>query len=210
MTKHQFFPVPRTQYLYPDIFMIKIDPATIAFDVDDVFADTMSLFLDIARNEHHLEELQREDITSYMVEDCIDVDVKILADIFTKILDGSHAAELKPVKGAVEVLTRLGRNYSPIIFVTARNSLNSIVDWIHRVLPLDPALIEVIATGSFDGKVEVLLNKGISFFVEDRLETCFLLMEAGVTPILFKRPWNRREHPFVEVGSWDELEALMV
>ncbi len=87
--------------------------------------------------------------------------------------------------------------------------LDSIVEWIHRVLPLDPAVIEVIATGSFDGKTDVLLRKEVSYFVEDRLETCFALMEAGVTPILFKRPWNRKKNPFVEVASWPELESLI-
>ena len=88
---------------------MKIDPSSLAFDIDDVFADTMALFLEIARNEHNLSELQREDITSYMVEECIDIDTKVLEDIFTKILDGSHTSSLRPVRGATEVLTRVGR-----------------------------------------------------------------------------------------------------
>ncbi len=188
---------------------MKIDPSSLAFDVDDVFADTMTLFFEIARNEHNIREIQPEDITSYMVEECIDIDLAVLEDIFTKILDGSHTSSLRPVKGAPEVLTRIGRKHGQVLFVTARPHLDSIVEWIHRVLPLDPAVIEVIATGSFDGKTDVLLRKEVSYFVEDRLETCFALMEAGVTPILFKRPWNRKKNPFVEVASWRELESLI-
>ena len=188
---------------------MKIDPSSIAFDIDDVFADTMALFLEIARNDHNLAGLKHEDITSYMVEECIDIDAAVLEDIFSKILNGSHSSSLKPVMGSAEVLTRLGRQYGPVLFVTARPSLDSIIDWIHGVLPLDPASVEVVATGSFDAKAEVLIQKEISFFVEDRLETCFALMDVGITPILFKRPWNRSKHPFAEVGSWRELETLL-
>jgi len=188
---------------------MKVDPSSIAFDVDDVFADTMGLFLEIARDDHNLSGLRREHITSYMVEECIDIDAAVLADIFAKILNGSHKSALKPVAGAAEVLTRLGRRHGPLLFVTARPSLDSIIDWIHGVLPLDPAAVEVIATGSFDAKAEVLARKNISFFVEDRLETCFALKDAGITPILFKRPWNRGDHPFAEVDSWQELETLL-
>jgi len=49
----------------------------------------------------------------------------------------------------------------------------------------------------------------VLYFVEDRLETCFPLSDAGITPVLFKQPWNRKEHPFIEVGTWRELESLI-
>jgi hypothetical protein len=77
------------------------------------------------------------------------------------------------------------------------------------VLPLDPPAIEIVATGSFDGKIDVLAERDITCFVEDRLETCFSLQEAGIMPVLFKQPWNRERHPFREVGSWRELESLI-
>jgi len=188
---------------------MKFDPSSIAFDIDDVFADTMGLFLEIAREDHNMAGLRREDITSYMVEECIDIDPAVLEDIFAQILNGSRTSALKPVAGSAEVLTRLGRQHGPLLFVTARPSLDSIIDWIHGVLPLDPAAVEVIATGSFDAKADVLTQRNISFFVEDRLETCFALRDVGITPILFKRPWNRGKHPFEEVGSWQELETLL-
>jgi hypothetical protein len=79
----------------------------------------------------------------------------------------------------------------------------------HSVLHLEPDSIEVVATGSFDAKVDVLSSRDISYFVEDRLETCYPLFEAGVMPIIFKQPWNRKRHPFVEVATWKELESLI-
>jgi len=186
-----------------------IDPAAVAFDIDGVFADTMALFIDIARDEYNIDKIRYEDISCYRLEDCLDVDSFIIRDIITKILDGTYSAPLKTIAGAPEVLTRLGRGYGPILFVTARPYLGPINDWILNALPLDSKSIEIVTTGSFEGKADELLERGISYFVEDRLETCFTLKEAGIIPVLFKQPWNRDRHPFKEVGTWSELESLI-
>ncbi|UCD89837.1 MAG: haloacid dehalogenase [Desulfobacterales bacterium] len=186
-----------------------IDPASVAFDIDGVFADTMTLFLDIAREEYEIDGIKYEDITCYALEDCVDIESEIIEKIITKIMDGNHNAPLKPISGATNVLTRLGQRYGPILFVTARLYDGPISDWIQSVLPLSADSITVIATGSFEAKTEVLSERNVLYFVEDRLETCFPLKAAGITPVLFKQPWNRRNHPFIEVGTWSELESLI-
>lgn len=186
-----------------------IDPASVAFDIDGVFADTMTLFIDIAREEYNVDKIRYEDITSYTLEECLDIEVTLIDDIITRIMNGSHHLPLKPMKGSTDVLTRLGDRHSPILFVTARSSKDAIYHWVQRVLPLCQDSIDVVATGSFDAKVDVLSARDISYFVEDRLETCFPLQEAGITPVLFKQPWNRKRHPFIEVSTWRELESLI-
>ena len=186
-----------------------IDPASIAFDIDGVFADTMTLFLQIAREEYSLDGIRYEDITCYSLEECLNIDANLIEAIITKIMEGRHQAPLRPIEGSTEVLTRIGQNSHSILFVTARTKKDPIYDWVKGVLPLDSDAIEVIATGSFDAKVDVLSKEKVSYFVEDRLETCFPLHEVGVTPILFKQPWNRQKHPFMEVSDWRELESLI-
>ena len=80
----------------------------------------------------------------------------------------------------------------------------------HRTLPLEASDIEVIATGTFEGKADVLKARGIDYFVEDCLEICHMLSEHRINPILFIQPWNRsRRHRFKEVGSWAEIRALV-
>ncbi len=185
-----------------------IDPASIAFDIDGVIADTMSLFLDIAHNRYNINGIGYQDITSYDLRECLGIDVNIIEAIVENILDGNYTEPLRPIEGAPEVITRIGR-YNPILFVTARPYLGPIYDWITDILSLDEKSIEIVTTGTFEGKADVLLNRGISCFVEDRLDTCYLLKEAGVFPIIFKQPWNRENHPFLEVVSWSELESLM-
>ncbi|MBA3037572.1 MAG: haloacid dehalogenase [Desulfobacterium sp.] len=185
-----------------------IETASLAFDIDGVFADIMSLFIDIARDEYNIDNLLYQDISCYYIEECVDIKPEIISDIINKILDGKHSAPLKPIQGSTRVLNRLSRE-GPLLFVTARPYIGPIHNWISQTLSINPALVEVIATGSFEAKADVLLGKNISYFVEDRLETCFALNEKGVTPVVFKQPWNREKHPFLEVGSWDELESLI-
>ncbi len=187
----------------------RIRPGRIAFDIDGVVADTMSLFIDIARTEYRIDWIQYEDITSYKLEDAVGIEESIISAIIRKLLDGDYHTPLRPISGAPEVLSRLARARTPVLFVTARPYLGPIETWLAETVPLDAAFMEVVATGSFDAKTEVLLERGITHFVEDRLETCYGLEAAGITPILFKQPWNRRRHNFTEVGSWRELETLI-
>lgn len=186
-----------------------IDPSTIAFDVDGVFADIMSLFIDIARSEFNITGINYHDVTSYDLRDCLDIDPLIIDNIIEMILSGNYCSSLKPVKGAQDVLTRLGNCNDRILFVTARESVYPIYNWITDMLPVESSAIHVEATGTFDKKTEVLLNNNVAYFVEDRLETCFLINDAGINPVLFKQPWNRKEHPFIEVDSWSKLESMI-
>jgi uncharacterized HAD superfamily protein len=186
-----------------------IDPASVAFDIDGVVADTMTLFLDIARQEFNLNNIRYEDFTCYNLADCLAIDPEIIDAIVSKILTGSYRATLNPISGAPEVLAQLANQNGSIIFITARPFVGPMRNWIEQTLQLDAAAIELIATGSHELKAGVLQQKKISYFVEDRLDTCFLLDNAGVQPVLFKQPWNREPHPFAEVTSWDELHALL-
>jgi hypothetical protein len=185
-----------------------IDPKAVAFDIDGVVADTMNLFIHIAREDYQI-EVRYQDMTRYMLEECLSLEGEIVGEIIGKLLDGSYDDHLNPLPGARDVLARLDKSYGPLCFVTARPNKGTIRDWMNKALPVDPSRIDIVATGSFEAKKDVLVEKGISYFVEDRLETCFQLKEAGITPVLFKQPWNREEHPFIEVGSWHELESLI-
>lgn len=186
-----------------------IDPASVAFDIDGVIADTMTLFLDIARKEHAVDWILYEDITSYDLSACLDLDQQIIEDVIRRLLDGDYSTELKPIPGAAETLARIGHCHNPLLMVTARPNLGPMAQWITKLLSPANIVADIVATGSFEAKADVLLHRNRSCFVEDRLDTCFLLEQAGITPILFKQPWNRQPHGFVEVGSWSELEALI-
>ncbi len=186
-----------------------IDPNSIAFDFDGVLADTMTLFLDIARHDYHVPDLRYEDITCYMLKDCLQLDEDIIEAIIQRIQDGHYTMPLMPMAGAAEVLGHLEKDHGPLLLVTARPYTGPILDWIENTLSLNTDTIQLVTTGSFEAKADILREHRISYFIEDRLETCFQLKDAGVEPVLFRQPWNRQAHPFQEVGSWKEIDSLI-
>lgn len=186
-----------------------IDPGQVAFDIDGVVADTMGLFIDIAREDFGIRHLKYEDITSYSLEDCLDLGERQIEDIVERLLGSEATSRLKPIDGAPGVVRRVGEAAGSVLFVTARPSALEIEAWLHRVLRLPPSAISVVATGDFDGKPAVLRRNGIRFFVEDRLETCFLMDAEGISPIVYRQPWNRERHPFPEVGNWEQLATML-
>jgi 5'(3')-deoxyribonucleotidase len=185
-----------------------IDPRKIGFDIDGVVANTMQLFLDILLQVYGINHITLDDITRYELQACLDVDPQIISAINQSINEGSYAGRLEPMDGAVRVIKRLSA-YGPIRLVTARPHPGPIAPWVKEVLPTDGSPVEVTATGGFESKADVLKANGIDYFVEDRLETCFLLQDYDITPILFVQPWNRQPHPFQEVADWEQLERLI-
>lgn len=186
-----------------------IPPAAVAFDIDGVVADTMKLFLDIAKEEYAIDGIELSDITCYDLKKCIDIDAGVLKDISDKILTGDYRPSLKTIPGAARVLTQLARHHSPVLFVTARPCMGPMTEWIPGKLGLASHQAEVVTAGSFDAKTDILLDRHISYFVEDRLETCFEIHKAGVTPVVFQQPWNRQPHQFIEVNNWWALGDLI-
>jgi hypothetical protein len=186
-----------------------LSPATTAFDVDGVVADTMRLFIDIARETFGIDHLRYADITTYHLDQCLDLDAELIEAIIRRILDGTHGPTLRPIPGCRRAMQRFAQGGQVVRFVTARPNEGVIRAWLEATLPLDPAQIDVTATGSFEAKAEVLRRQDIRVFIEDRLETCFLLSREGIAPILFKQPWNSSPHPFREVASWEEIASLM-
>ncbi len=183
---------------------------SLAFDIDGVVADIMTTFLELARTRYNCgHHLHFEDLTAFRLEDCLDLPPEIIQTLIRELIDRPHELTVEPLPHAVPVLTRLAREI-PLLFVTARDRATPIKTWLHQTLTqVPPEFIRVVATGDPDTKLHYLLDHGVQYFVEDRLETCQQLAGYGITPILFAQPWNRRPHPFLEVADWPDLAGLL-
>ena len=189
-----------------------IRPSNLAFDVDGVVADTMAVFVDLARERYGLDYLTKDHLRLYVLHQCIDVDRKIIDDLICLTLDDEHTLQIPPMDGAAEVLTELAR-HGPLRFVTARIWPESIIEWLRQTLPrVEPDHIQVTATGAPEAKLEILHGLGVRYFVEDRLETCRLLARDGIKPLLFDQPWNRTPsaEEFVRVENWSQLRGWVL
>ena len=142
-----------------------IDPATLAFDFDGVLADTMSLFLEIARDEYNINGIGYDDITCYALDECLNIKPEVIAEIIDRLLKGDYSQPLHPMAGAAEVLVQISRYRNPIPLVTSRPHPGPINDWIINTLPLDPGAFEIIATGAAEAKADELINRSTGTWI---------------------------------------------
>ena len=188
-----------------------INPNSIAFDIDGVVADTMSLFLDIAKKEYNITNIKYEDITDYDLSICLDIPNTIIEDIIKKIIDSEYSIMLKHIEGAAQVLKKISNHSESLLFITARQRIGKLKEWFFsEFMPDIPAnQVEIIATGSFETKKDILFEMKKKWFIEDRILTCFDLHKAGINPIVYIQPWNLTPHPFLKVKNWQDIEQLI-
>lgn len=188
--------------------MMKIIPNQLAFDIDGVFADTIGAFIREAKGKYGI-DIRYEDITEYELVKTIKMDERLLIRLARRILYEPLEMGIKPIEGSVKVLKRLS-HITRLFFVTARPDKEGIKRWVLNYLrDVNKNSIWIMATGTHEEKAPLLARHGIKYFVEDRLETCFILSKAHITPIVFEQPWNKKDHPFPKVKSWYELEQMM-
>ena len=132
---------------------MKIYPEHLGFDIDCVVADTMEAFIRLAREDYNITVLP-EEITDFMVEECLDIDPQIIDDIFSRLLDDPLGAGLKPMANSIEVLEELACK-APLTFITARPDAEPIDNWLKTYLS-DSAYSQsrLVATGDHDDKAD--------------------------------------------------------
>ena len=185
-----------------------IPACDIAFDIDGVVADTYRSFVALAERDYGI-RIRYDEITEYDFWKVLDIDEDKTHAIIRMLLEQPVEVGIRPVRGARDVLGRLLQT-GPVRFVTARPDPDSILRWMTEVLGMPgPDGIVLEATGDHERKASFLLREEVKYFVEDRLETCYLLHDASIIPIVFDQPWNRKANTFRRVMDWGEIAALI-
>lgn len=188
---------------------MKIHPRHIGFDIDGVVADTMEAFIRLAAEEYGF-EVAPHDITEFQVEDCLDMDPSHIEEIFDRLLDAPLSAGLKLMPYAKKVLGEFAKE-APLTFITARPRKKPIADWLESMLGRSVyKSVRLVATGEHDGKTSYVKEMGLKYFVDDRVQTCVMLHQDGVTPYVFVQPWNSGKHTLQTVDSWLAIRELCV
>jgi uncharacterized protein len=185
-------------------------PGRVAFDIDGVFGNVMELFIRLARQRYCIDSIRYEDITEYFLYDCLPLEPGLIDRIIEEIADYPHALEMDPFEDSVEVLTRYAEKF-PLVFITARKKAEPIRDWVIQTLSqVDPSHINVITSGEHHLKLGILTDLDIPYYVDDHLDTCRLLSENKITPIVFDQPWNAGRHGFHRVANWQEIGRILL
>jgi hypothetical protein len=117
---------------------------------------------------------------------------------------------IPPVEGSIKALERFHFDMGePLLFVTAREPSHPVKQATYRWL--DHALVgakyEVIFVESSTDKVQVLKDRGINYFVDDRYRTCHTLCEQLTMMFMFNQNWNTGRP--VKVANIQRINDLM-
>ncbi len=180
------------------------------FDFDGVIADTAEAFIRIACSDYGYCNFSVDDITNFEVENCLPIPAEVVVRIFTEILNDSLAADLLPIDGAVDGITRLASN-STFTIITARTLTQPVYDWLDRYFPDNVlANIRVVATGDHDDKIRHIHARRLSYFIDDRAETCKQLAKENIMPYVYAQPWNINRHNLATLADWTEIMNLLI
>ena len=186
---------------------MRIHPRHIGFDIDGVVADTMEAFIRLAAEDYGV-GVAPEDITEFQVEDCLDMDPTHIQQIFERLLEDPLAAGLKLMPHAKRVLGEFAKE-APLTFITARPQKKPIAYWLQNMLGRSVyKSVRLVATGKHDGKTSHIKEMGLKYFVDDRVQTCIMLDQDGVTPFVFSQPWNFGKHNLQTVDNWLAIREL--
>lgn len=191
---------------FPEHRLMNIHPERIGFDIDGVVADTMEAFIRIAAD--HGKTVLPDQITEFEVENCLPLDRTLIESIFARLMQAPLESGLKPMYNAVSVLQDFSV-MAPLTFITARPLAEPIASWLESVLsPEAYGKTRLVATGLHDDKARHIKKLGLRYFVDDRAETCAGLAKEGITPILYRQPWNRGKNSFKTVTDWPAIRSL--
>lgn len=107
---------------------------------------------------------------------------------------------VSPVEGAVETIAGLRRHGYQLVFVTAmmksaREHFKSKMEWIEKWFP---------GISIFTAPSEEKFRITGDFCIDDRYDICCRWESVGVTPFLFRQPWN--EAPTgTPSHRWDDI-----
>ena len=186
----------------------KIAPGQIGFDFDGVIADIGEAFIRLACTKYGHCDLTLEQISSFQVEQCLNMPRSTIEMIFEDILRDSIGTGLKPIDGALDSLRQLSR-HAPVTIITARPEIGPVSDWLDHYYGSEATRIKLVSSGDHDDKERYIREHDILYFIDDRLTTCMMLAESGLKPLVFSQPWNRSRHDLPSVSNWQEILELI-
>lgn len=171
----------------------------ITLDMDDVLANTHGKLIDIALNEftmnHSRPDFQKQALHSLL-------HAKQMKKLYGMIQEPGFFADIPPIEGAVEVVTRLSDYYEIFIATAAMefpNSFREKYDWLGTHFPFIPWTHIV-----FCGDKSIIAS---DYLIDDHVKN---LVTFKGKPILYSAPHNLKETTFQRVSSWAEIADLFL
>jgi len=156
----------------------------LGMDIDGVIVDYASVMLPILSGVCN-RSISYDDLICWDIGEALDIDEKMVADVWQQILGSDILRPAAPIRGAIAGLSALSKH--EIWLVTARpTSLQSLtVSWLNeKKVKYDRLLFD-------NGTDRHSIGQELDVFVEDHLEQACAIAEAGVSTLLLDQPWNQ-------------------
>ena len=67
---------------------------------------------------------------------------------------------------------------------------------------------EIVFTGSFENKVDWIINNEIDYIIEDHPRVIEPCMKLGLSVVIYSTPWNRHIDTSLRAENWEEVKEL--
>lgn len=184
---------------------------TIAVDIDEVLSPWHKNILAFHNDVYDTNFVTPNGSRYYISEYTNDPEHIITQKI--KAFAASHLfAVTQPIKGSVEALTKLKRQYR-LVIVTSRHDFlkDQTHAWLEKYFP---GVFEAVHFTDGIAKSEICKRVGAELIIEDHLSHAKVCAESGVKVLLFGNYcWNRIESGYnniLPVKDWGEVTKLLL
>ena len=186
----------------------------IGIDIDDTISNTFESAKNYAE-EYIKNELKKEPVMDiskvkdhYYIRDMFGLTTEE-SDYFWKKYYNKIIENVKPKASSVEMINKLREDGNKIIIITARwsDEENDAFKISEIWLKKNGIKYDKLYTG-IEVKDETAIKEKIDLFIDDSINQCKVVTEAGIKSYLFDAETNRHINPdkaIERVFSWDEI-----
>ncbi|HLD29330.1 MAG TPA: hypothetical protein VJC03_03225, partial [bacterium] len=158
----------------------------VGIDIDGVLADTAGFFLD--RVHQYLgKRFHMESVTEYFFEDCLDLTVKEVEEVWRRMTEEGKWEKIPLIKGVKESILPIQSKF-PLHIITARPQVTEGATkiWLEKHGIRYASLI----FANLDTKVDFLkkYNLQLTHFIEDRWDFALEFSGHGIEVLLLDQP----------------------
>lgn len=197
--------------------MKKLNPKTIAIDIDEVTADFISYFV-YFHNLMYKTNFSKDKIASYYLHEAFETEKNEMGLRFAEFQSLHLLEEVKPSEGAIEgIKSLIKRGFSPV-FVTARPKTieKETKLWLQKYFGNNK--LPVFFTHQASGmpklkKSQICKSIGAEILIDDHIDNAIDCAQNGIKVFLFDAPWNQTDdlpQGVIRVKSWKEIQKLLL
>lgn len=187
----------------------------IAFDLDDVLADTTNSVMQF-HNETYGTSLSRSDFITTNWSDVFGSTKEETFYKFEEYVNSAYYDKLAPIKGAIDFVTGLAADHILVVITSRQQELTARTHkWIKQYFPELFADIYVTnhpqwaRTGIPKTKRQVCDEITVDLLIEDNLDYALECVTPERPVYLFDTPWNQGETPdgITRIHDWQDIKT---